>query len=125
MRNIPPAPRRLRLRPLLAHRWPLWALGAIPTAVGVMVAWAMFLQSGGKFSLGPTLDRGPVETATAVVRQVNPPVDIDGRRREEVVYELRFGPQQVRLSEGQASLLGGALGVPSIEHHSPIACGIG
>jgi hypothetical protein len=97
VRNIPPAPRRLRLRPLLAHRWPLWALGAIPTVIGVLVAWAMFLQSGGKFSLGPTLDRGPVDTATAVVRRVGPPVEIDGRRREEVVYELRWGPQQIRL----------------------------
>jgi hypothetical protein len=61
VRDIPPAPRRLRLQPLLAHRWPLWALGFVPTVIGVLVAWAMFLQSGGKFSLGPTLDLGPVE----------------------------------------------------------------
>jgi len=97
VRDIPPAPRRLRLQPLLAHRWPLWALGAVPTVIGVLVAWAMFLQSGGKFSLGPTLDRGPVEATTATVRRVSPPITLDGQAREEVGYELLWGPQRIRL----------------------------
>jgi len=90
VRDIPPAPRRVRLLPLLAHRWPLGALGVVPTVLGALIAWAMFLQSGGKFSLGPTLDQGPVERTTGIVRSVAPPVTIDGQKWQDVRYDTAW-----------------------------------
>lgn len=56
---IPPAPRRIRMRPLFAHRWPLLAIGGTLVVIGCLIAWAMFLQSGGKMSDGLRLDRQP------------------------------------------------------------------
>ncbi len=88
VRNIPPAPRRLRWRPLLAHRWPMCALGAVPTVIGTLIAWAMFLQSGGKFAMGPTLDRGPVHHAVGVVTQLAAPVRIEGELRQQATYTV-------------------------------------
>ena len=70
VRSIPPAPRRVRLRPLLAHRWPLLAVSALMVVMGSLIAWAMFLQSGGKFSLGPALDEGPTLLANGVADEV-------------------------------------------------------
>ncbi|MFY9343419.1 MAG: hypothetical protein WAT39_13060 [Planctomycetota bacterium] len=90
VRVIPSAPRRIRLRPLFAHRWPLLALGVLLGLVGGLVAWGMFLQSGGKFSLGPSLDRGPTARAVGKVTRVLPPVTIDGRELEDVRYDVTW-----------------------------------
>ena len=88
VRSIPPAPRRVRLRPLLAHRWPLLAVSALMVVMGSLIAWAMFLQSGGKFSLGPALDQGPTLLANGVVTQVYDSVEFDGRPWNDVRYEF-------------------------------------
>jgi hypothetical protein len=90
VRSIPPAPRRVRLRPLLAHRWPLLA-GALPMVVlGSLIAWAMFLQSGGKFSLGPTLDAGPTLLAEGKVTRVLDSVEFDGQPWNDARYEFAY-----------------------------------
>ena len=88
VRNIPPAPRRVRLRALLAHRWPLLAASLPMIMVGTLIAWAMFLQSGGKFSLGPQLDAGPTSLANGTVTQVLQSVEFDGRPWNDVRYEF-------------------------------------
>jgi len=88
VRSIPPAPRRVRLRPLLAHRWPLLAVSALMVVMGSLIAWAMFLQSGGKFSLGPALDEGPTQLANGVVTQVYDSVEFDARPWNDVRYEF-------------------------------------
>ena len=88
VRNIPPAPRRVRLRALLAHRWPLLAASLPMIMIGALIAWAMFLQSGGKFSLGPQLDAGPTLLANGTVTQVLQSVEFDGRPWNDVRYEF-------------------------------------
>ena len=90
VRSIPPAPRRVRLRPLLAHRWPLLAAGLSMVMVGGLIAWAMFLQSGGKFSLGPQLDAGPTLLANGTVTRVLPSVDFNGSSWNDVRYEFSY-----------------------------------
>ena len=90
VRSIPPAPRRVRLRPLLAHRWPLLALGLPMVVMGSLIAWAMFLQSGGKFSLGPQLDAGPTLLANGEVTQVLDSVEFDGKPWNDVRYEFDY-----------------------------------
>lgn len=97
VRSIPPAPRRVRLRPLLAHRWPLLAIGSALTVIGSLIAWLMFLQSGGKFSLGPRLDLGPTRLVEGTVRAVLDPVEFDGRTWQDVRYDFEF---RARLSGG-------------------------
>ncbi len=87
VRSIPPAPRRLRLRPLFAHRWLLFGLGAAFVVIGGLAAWLMFLQSGGVMSRGPRLDQGPSTRVTGTLRKVAPPRLTDGR--QDVVYEFR------------------------------------
>lgn len=99
VRSIPPAPRRVRLRALLAHRWPLLAIGGAMTVIGSLIAWLMFLQSGGKFSLGPRLDLGPTRLVEATVRAVLDPVDFDGRTWQDVRYTFEHGSGS-RLSGG-------------------------
>lgn len=90
VRSIPPAPRRVRVRPLLAHRWPLLAMAAPMVVMGSLIAWAMFLQSGGKFSLGPQLDAGPTMLANGKVTEVLDSVEFDGRPWNDVRYEFEF-----------------------------------
>ena len=90
VRSIPPAPRRVRLRPLLAHRWPLLAASLPMVLLGSLIAWAMFLQSGGKFSLGPRLDAGPTLLANGVATTVYDSVEFDGRPWNDVRYEFEF-----------------------------------
>ncbi|MGC6486785.1 MAG: hypothetical protein ACON4Z_04010, partial [Planctomycetota bacterium] len=90
VRSIPPAPRRVRLRPLLAHRWPLLATALPMVFLGSLIAWAMFLQSGGKFSLGPQLDAGPTLLANGAVTRVHDSVAFDGRDWNDVRYEFVF-----------------------------------
>lgn len=88
VRSIPPAPRRVRMQPLLAHRWPLLACGTAMIVVGALIAWAMFLQSGGKFSMGPLLDAGPTEIAQGTVVRVLPATEFDDRRWNDVRYKF-------------------------------------
>ena len=90
VRSIPPAPRRVRLRPLLAHRWPLLAAALPMVVMGSLIAWAMFLQSGGKFSLGPQLDAGPTLLANGEVTRVHDSVAFDGQDWNDVRYEFDY-----------------------------------
>jgi hypothetical protein len=94
LRAIPPAPRRVRWRPLFAHRWGLLAAGGAMVVLGGLVAWLMFLQSGGKMSEAPRLAAGPSTRVPATVTAVLPPQTIAGGRREEVRYRFRFRDQQ-------------------------------
>ena len=90
VRSIPPAPRRVRLRPLLAHRWPLLAAALPMVVLGGLIAWAMFLQSGGKFSLGPQLDAGPTRVADGTITRVIDSVEFDGIAWNDVRYEFVY-----------------------------------
>jgi hypothetical protein len=86
VRSIPPAPRRARLHPLLAHRWPLLIIGAWMMVIGGLIAWAMFLQSSGTFSWGQRLDAGPSKTVDGIVQKVLPAVHFDGQAWDDVHY---------------------------------------
>ncbi len=90
VRSIPPAPRRIRLRPLLAHRWPLLALGGAMCVLGSLVAWLMFLQMGGKFSDTARLDRGPCEVVAGKVLAIGVPFQDGGRTWSCVHYEFHW-----------------------------------
>lgn len=100
VRSIPPAPRRIRLRPLVAHRWPLLAIGSGLCVLGTLVAWLMFLQIGGKFSDSVRLDRGPCEAATGTVLAVGEPFPDGGRTWRCVRYQFAWRPhgQEVKLT---------------------------
>ena len=98
VRSIPPAPRRVRSRPLLAHRWPLLAIGLILIVLGSLVAWAMFLQAGGKFSFGPRLDIGPTALVSGEVTEVADPVKFDDREWQYVRYSFEFGYHHTKLA---------------------------
>jgi hypothetical protein len=90
VRSIPPAPRRIRWRPLFAHRWLLLATGGVLAVAGCLVAWLMFLQSGGKMSEGPRLDRGPVLRVAGTLYQVEPPGTWEGRAWQQVRYHFQM-----------------------------------
>ncbi|MBL9076587.1 MAG: hypothetical protein JNL08_03735 [Planctomycetes bacterium] len=98
MRSIPPAPRRIRLRPLLAHRWPLLASGSLLVVCGTLLAWLMFLQEGGKWSDTARLDRGPCRIVAGTVLAVGPPF-VDGNRALRWVdYEFPWARETVSLT---------------------------
>jgi hypothetical protein len=88
VRAIPPAPRRTRLRPLFAHRWPLLAIGGLATVLGLLVAWAMFLQAGGLPRDQARLDQGPVARATGIIGPIDSPVLWNGQRWQLVSYKF-------------------------------------
>lgn len=90
VRSIPPAPRRVALRPLVAHRWPLLAIGGSLVVIGTLAAWLMFLQSGGMFSLGPLLDHGPSAGVTGRVTAVYAPLEWSGQRWQQVYYDFHY-----------------------------------
>jgi hypothetical protein len=90
VRSIPPAPRRIRLRPLLAHRWPLLTIGGGLCVLGSLVAWLMFLQTGGKYSDTARLDRGPCERVHGTTLSVGAPFEDGGRTWRCVHYEFRW-----------------------------------
>lgn len=90
VRSIPPAPRRIRLRPLLAHRWPLLAIGGSMCVLGCLLAWLMFLQAGGKFSDTARLDRGPCERVVGTVLAVGEPFTDGGQTWRNVRYRFRW-----------------------------------
>ncbi len=86
VRSIPPAPRRVRVRALLAHRWPLLAVGTSLLATGSLLAWLMFLQAGGKASEQLRLDRGPTANARGTVDAVDEPFQRGGRWWQQVHF---------------------------------------
>ncbi len=85
---IPPAPRRIRMRPLFAHRWPLLAIGGTLVVIGGLLAWLMFLQSGGKMSDGLRLDRQPKAVVDGRVTSVRP-ATWDGVAGQDIVYTFQ------------------------------------
>jgi hypothetical protein len=90
LRDIPPAPRRVRWRPLFAHRWLLFVPGVILLVIGSLIAWLMFLQSGGQMSRGPRLAAGPSTRTTGTLTKVGPPLEHwDDTVRQAVQYEFR------------------------------------
>ena len=95
VRSIPPAPRRVRTKALLAHRWPLLAIGGTLTVVGSLLAWLMFLQSGGKYGGRALLERGPTARLSARIDRVRAPVEIDGRTWRQVRYQFEFNGAQL------------------------------
>ena len=88
--HIPPAPRRVRLRPLLAHRWPLLAVGGALVVLGCLFAWAMFLHEGGKFSMAPRLDQGPTRRVQGTVKAVAPPMELERQAWQHVGYDFEW-----------------------------------
>ncbi len=88
VRSIPPAPRKARRTALLAHRWPILAIGGALTVLGSLLAWLMFLQAGGKPSEQLRLDAGPVNLATATVVGVDEPMTLSGRQWQMVHYNI-------------------------------------
>jgi len=104
VRSIPTAPRRIRLRPLLAHRWPLFFFGTLCVIVGGLTSWMLFLASGAKPSDERRLNRGPVEIVSAVVTRVEAPtVENNGTpiewpdriQRQAVHYSFTFRDLQL------------------------------
>jgi hypothetical protein len=81
------------MRPLLAHHWPLVLVGATLTVLGSLLAWLMFLQQGGKFSITPRLDAGPTVRLRGTVRSVEAPFELDGRSWQRVYYAFAWQPE--------------------------------
>ena len=92
VRSIPPAPRRVRLASLVAHRWPLFAVGGPLVVLGLLVAWLMFLQSGGLMSESARLDRDPKAVVDGEVTHVRHAGAWDGQQWDEVRCEFTFSP---------------------------------
>jgi len=99
VRCIPTAPRRVRAGPVLAHGWPLLAVGAVMTVVGGLWAWMLFLAAGAKPSDQRRLDEGPTEQVQGVVDRVDEPLrDRSGNlvpwhdavQRQTVHYQFRW-----------------------------------
>lgn len=132
VRDIPPAPRRVRLRPLFAHRWPLFAFGCALAVLGGLIAWAMFLQSGGKFSFGPRLERGPTRRLEATVTDVGPERHFDDRAWNYVRYTFtwRIGAQSATHTGASFAPAGTAtvaskIAVDVLEAEPTISCVVG
>tara|TARA_R110002072_G_scaffold243682_4_gene402837 strand:- start:8739 stop:9590 length:852 start_codon:yes stop_codon:yes gene_type:complete len=94
VRSIPPAPRRARWRPMLAHRWPLLVVGGSLVVLGSLIAWAMFLQSSGTFSWGQRLDAGPTTVVEGIVQKVRPAIRFDDQNWEDVHYLAPWTPRE-------------------------------
>lgn len=92
VRSIPPAPRRARLQPMLAHRWPMLVIGGLLVLFGSLIAWAMFLQSSGSFSWGQRIDNGPTEVVEGVVQKMLPAIQFDDQDWEDVHYLAPWFP---------------------------------
>lgn len=105
VRSIPPAPRRIRLRPLFAHRWPLAVTGLLALLGGALVAWLMFLQSGGKPSDQERLERGPVTVLRGRVRDLSAH---EGLPRQQADYEFDWNGETFG---GKASVATGSFAV--------------
>ncbi|HZN40720.1 MAG TPA: hypothetical protein VFD82_18085 [Planctomycetota bacterium] len=90
VRSIPPAPRRVRLKSLVAHRWPLFAVGGSLVVLGMLIAWLMFLQSGGKMSDSARLDHDPKAVVDGRILTVRRAGTWDGKQWDEVLYEFTW-----------------------------------
>lgn len=90
VRSIPPAPRRVRFKSLVAHRWPLLAVGGILVVLGLLIAWLMFLQSGGKMSDSARLDRDPKGIFDGHVKSVRRAGSWDGKEWDKVDYDFTY-----------------------------------
>ena len=91
VRSIPPAPRRVRLKSLVAHRWPLLAIGGALVVLGCLIAWGMFLQSGGKMSDSFRLDHDPKGVVdNGHIISVKRAGTWDGRQWDEVRYSFPY-----------------------------------
>lgn len=66
----------------------MFALGTMLSVAGCLLAWLMFLQSGGKASMAPRLDRGPTSTVEGAVRDVGRPFEVAGRELQLVRYRF-------------------------------------
>jgi len=96
VRSIPTAPRSVRPGPILAHRWPLLALGVQLIVIGGLWAWMLFLAAGAKPSDQRRLDEGPVAQVTATVNRVDEP--LRDRNGELVPWHDVIGRQHVHYS---------------------------
>jgi hypothetical protein len=90
VRSIPPAPRRVRLKSLVAHRWPLLAIGGVLVVLGCLIAWLMFLQSGGKMSDSARLDHDPKAVVDGRITTVRRAGAWDGQQWDEVSYDFTY-----------------------------------
>jgi len=90
VRSIPPAPRRVRFKSLIAHRWPLLAVGGILVVLGLLIAWLMFLQSGGKMSDSARLDRDPKGVVDDHIKSVRHAGTWEGKQWDEVHYDFTY-----------------------------------
>lgn len=95
VQGIPPAPRRVRLRTLLAFRWPLLAIGLALTVYGGIFTWMLFLAAGAKPSDQARLDQGPTALAKGTVTRVEPPFTTSGRTMHRVHYRFVVGEQEL------------------------------
>lgn len=132
VREIPPAPRSVRLRPLLAHRWPLLFVGGALVVLGGLIAWAMFLQSGARLGYGPRLARGPTSEVTGEVLEVGNVRAFSGREWQAIKYRFswRENQQQVPIHElsfvpaGEYAV-GDAVQVRVLDHDANVSCAVG
>ena len=92
VRSIPPAPRRVRLKSLVAHRWPLLAVGGSLVVLGCLIAWLMFLQSGGKMSDSARLAHDPKAVVDGRIKAVERAGTWDGQQWDKVDYEFTYPP---------------------------------
>ena len=111
VRSIPPAPRRVRLKSLVAHRWPLLAVGGSFVVIGCLIAWLMFLQSGGMMSDSARLDHEPKAVVDGTVQTVQRAGTWDGKEWDEVRYDFTY--QQFDTGPSGRTSLRGRSFVPS------------
>lgn len=96
VRNIPAAPRRVRLGTVLAHRWPMALLGTFLVGVGGLLSWMLFLAAGAKPSDEHRLNEGPNAEAGGIVTRVQEePVHVDGKLWQWVFYDFDYGDRQI------------------------------
>jgi len=93
VRSIPTAPRRVRPGPILAHRWPLLALGVQLIVVGGLLAWMLFLAAGAMPSDQRRLDEDRTVRVQATVTRVEVP--LRDRNGELVPWHDGVGRQRV------------------------------
>ncbi|MCA8951279.1 MAG: hypothetical protein KDE27_17360 [Planctomycetes bacterium] len=93
VRSIPAAPRRVRLGPVLAHRWPMGALGGLLAGFGGLLSWMLFLAAGAKPSDQHRLDTEPTVAAKGRIAAIahDPVVAPTGDVWEWVNYGFTFG----------------------------------
>ncbi|MFM1872131.1 MAG: hypothetical protein RL398_1553 [Planctomycetota bacterium] len=103
VRSIPPAPRRLRVGALLAYRWPLSLSAATLVVSGLLLAWLMFLQAGGKPSDQARLDHEAIETVVGRVLGADEEFVRAGRRWQRTHYTFVAADGEV---------VGSSFGVP-------------